>query len=384
MAKRKQTDMASQLRSQRRGFFLVAASVIGIVLATCAQTNSQGSERAIRPSIQITSVPAMGGGTDRLEDIAGSATGVNHKECKVILFALGGDTWYVQPYINSTNTEINPDGRWKNETHLGSRYAALLVKLSYRPPPTAHTLPTVGGDILASVSVQATQSEHRDDLKIIRFSGYEWRVKSSSDRVGPGPNYFSATDDNVEVDEQGRLHLRITSSNGKWLCSEVISQQNFGYGTYRFYVDTNTDDLDINAVLGMFTWSDDPAYHHREIDIEVSRWGKANNENGQFVVQPYTISQNIVRFQIPSKLSGSTYSFSWTSNRVFCQSWRGHQADPHADTDIIRQYEFTRDIPRRGGENARINLWLDGGVPPADGKEIQLIITKFEFIPAGP
>ncbi|MDQ4089270.1 MAG: hypothetical protein M3163_03045 [Actinomycetota bacterium] len=46
--------------------------------------------------------------------------------------------------------------------------------------------------------------------------------------------------------------------------------------------------LDPNVVLGLFSWSDDPAYNYREIDIEVARWGDvAGDTNAQYVVQPW-------------------------------------------------------------------------------------------------
>jgi hypothetical protein len=210
------------------------------------------------------------------------------------------------------------------------------------------------------------------DSKTLQFSGYDWLVKSSEQQVGPGPNYFS--DSNVSVDGQGQLHLRITQRSGHWFCAEVISKQSFGYGTYRFYLNTRPGSLDPEVILGMFTWNNDPAYHHREIDIEVSRWGQVNNQNAQFVVQPYTDPQNIRRFQIPPALSYSTHSFTWKPDSIFLQSIA-------ASGDVIQEHTFTEGIPKAGGENARINLWLMSGQAPTDGKEAEVIIKKFEFIP---
>lgn len=364
------------------------AVAICVMPSTSARPHHQSVFRKAGPSIRITLVPPKGGGPDRLETIAGRVRGANVKECKVILFALGGDTWYVQPYVASPYTNITVNHRWQNETHLGSQYAALLVRSAYRPPATTGTLPVVSGDVLAitvvpaSEPVRARERERPARQRIIRFSGYEWRVKESAGRVGPGPNYFSAAADNVAIDERGRLHLRITKRDGRFFCPEVISRQSFGYGTYRFYVDSTIDKLDINAVLGLFTWSDEPDYHHRELDIEFSRWGKIDNENGQFVVQPYTIPQNIVRFETPAGLPASTHSFSWQPGRVFFQSFRGRRPDPDSPTDIIYQQTFTNHIPQPGVENARINLWLIDGRPPAGGKEVEVIISGFEFIPA--
>jgi len=222
---------------------------------------------------------------------------------------------------------------------------------------------------------------HDSSPRHLQFSGYDWSVKSSTRRVGPGPNYFSDSNDNVAVDAQGRLHLLITQRDGQWYCAEVVSTRSFGYGTYRFHLETNPDRLDAQVVLGMFTWSNDPAYNHREIDIEVSRWGKANNKNAQFVVQPYTRAENIVRFQLPSGLASSTHLFTWKPDTVLFQSERDSSAKAAEPNSLVNQHEFTEGIPQSGDENARINLWLFTGRPPTNGKEVEVIIAKFEFIP---
>ena len=104
----------------------------------------------------------------------------------------------------------------------------------------------------------------------IRFSGYDWLVKESVTKVGPGPNAFSAA--NVAVDQRG-LQLRIAELDARWTCAEVIAQGTFGYGTYTWVVASDLTQLDPSVVLGMFTWSDVPDHAHREIDIEFARWG---------------------------------------------------------------------------------------------------------------
>ena len=56
----------------------------------------------------------------------------------------------------------------------------------------------------------------------IDFSGYTWQVKHSVDySIGPGPNYWSASGRNVEVDEAGHLHLRLNEHRGRWYATEV-------------------------------------------------------------------------------------------------------------------------------------------------------------------
>ena len=49
-----------------------------------------------------------------------------------------------------------PDGTWKNTTHLGTEYAALLVDSAFRPPDTTEALPKPGGSVIAVATVKGT------------------------------------------------------------------------------------------------------------------------------------------------------------------------------------------------------------------------------------
>ena len=108
-----------------------------------------------KPTIAITEVPTKGAGETEVQTIAGTVGGVKISECKVVLFAYT-DTWYVQPYIASTDTSISEDNTWRNNTHLGSKYAALLVKNSYKPPKTTGKPPDIRGDVLA-IAIEAAR-----------------------------------------------------------------------------------------------------------------------------------------------------------------------------------------------------------------------------------
>jgi len=125
-----------------------------LALLVACHSNTSSGAGDIKPEIQITEVPPQGAGPNRVERIAGTVSGVNTKECKVIVFAQT-DTWYVQPYIEASDTEIKNSKTWQTDTHLGSQYAALLVNNSYKPPRTTGRLPDVGGLILAIVVVDA-------------------------------------------------------------------------------------------------------------------------------------------------------------------------------------------------------------------------------------
>jgi hypothetical protein len=43
---------------------------------------------------------------------------------------------------------------------------------------------------------------------------------------------------------------------------------------------------------------------------------------------------------------------------------------------------MTNGIPVAGGENARMNLWLFNGRAPTNRSEVEVIVNRFEFVPA--
>jgi hypothetical protein len=237
--------------------------------------------------------------------------------------------------------------------------------------------------LLSATAAFAKGKPIRPVVRTIQFSGLEWEVKQFEDRrAGPGPNYFSDDSENVWVDGAGRLHLAITFRDNRWYAAEVISKDSFGYGTYRWYVDSPVDVFPSNVVVGLFTWHDRARYNHREIDIEFARWNDPQHPGGQYVVQPWDTEGNVATFAMPYGLPESTHQFSWSRKEVFFESLIGHRASPSAPVDVISQFFYAgSDVPRSGGENARMNLWLFLGDPPADGQAVELVISGFEFIP---
>jgi hypothetical protein len=195
-------------------------------------------------------------------------------------------------------------------------------------------------------------------------------VKSSAEAVGPGPNYFSDSADNVWVDGNGQLHLKITYSDGLWHSAEVINTRSLGYGRYRFELGSPVSHFDPNVVLGLFTWSDDSAYGNREIDYEFSRWAHARNrKNGQYVVMPYRWNRK--RFRQPA-VARSTQSFDWRQNAV---TFTSSSAVPSTWTSGVI-------APPPGSEHVHMNLWLYLGAPPKNSRTAEVIVRSFRFKPA--
>ena len=61
-----------------------------------------------------------------------------------------------------------------------------------------------------------SNSAIKNDGDTIEFSGYKWVTKETyGRRTGPGNNLFSGSKENVFVDQEGKLHLRLTNVDGK-------------------------------------------------------------------------------------------------------------------------------------------------------------------------
>jgi hypothetical protein len=220
------------------------------------------------------------------------------------------------------------------------------------------------------------------------FAGYSWTVKVG-DAVGPGPNNFTASDEDVWVDDLGHLHLKVSQRCNRWNSSEVILDESMGYGTYVFSVSSRVD-FDENIVLGLFTWDTDaPEYNYREIDFEFGRWGDPASDNAQFVVQPWDTSGNRQRFDIvyppppPCPLSAdtTTHVMKWSRHAIEFSSYYGDfQSTPPPGCRIASWLYTGSDNPPPGGENVRMNLWLMNGLPPVDGEDAEVVISHFHYV----
>lgn len=87
------------------------------------------------------------GGTPKIAAIEGRVIGARPGQ-QIVLYARSG-AWYVQPFTDRPFTKIQPDATWRNSTHLGTEYAALLVAPEYRPPAMIDALPNKGGGVIA-------------------------------------------------------------------------------------------------------------------------------------------------------------------------------------------------------------------------------------------
>ncbi len=348
------------LRTRRSVLFTAA----GLTLGGCA------SKPESQAAIKFTRVPqADPGGRDQHDIIEGHVTG-NLPGEQIVLYARSRK-WWVQPLVDRPFTTIQHN-KFTSATHMGTEYAALLVKPGFQPKATLEALPQRGGLVTAVAIVKGGSSP---PSPLIRFSGYEWRVRDvPSSRGGKINDYDSR---NVTVDADGALHLRITKSPDRWSCSEVSLSRSLGYGTYSFTV-RDTSSLQPAAVFGMFTWDYALAdQNYSEVDIEITRWGDPANKNAQYVVQPHYVPANVVRFNAPPGVL--THSFHWEPGRITFRtsrpSERGRSAAP------VAEHVFTAGIPTPAIESARMNLYVYGNSRVPFENSAEVTVEKFEYLP---
>lgn len=211
--------------------------------------------------------------------------------------------------------------------------------------------------------------------RTIDFSGISWQVRSNAVPRGPGPNRFSDSAENVWVDSEGRLHLRITHAGEVWSCAEVTSAEPFSYGTYRWVLDTPVHDLDPNVVLGLFSYSSDT----NEVDIEFARWGNTRAANAQYVIQPSPgVPRGLSSWNIAAE-SPSTHSFTWAPYDREARPDNVAYASLGSAGQPLQSARLSQPVAPAASQRIHINLWLDRGRPPQ--REVEIIIRKFEFIP---
>lgn len=332
------------------------------------------------PDISFTFVPLYGS-TANLQGAIADCLNPDSFKVAVYIYVYG---WWTKPYFNNPLTPIQADGSWTCDITTGgndaqaTKIAAFLLPDGYSPP-----LMSGGSPLPAELFTNAVAFTYVERTqRTITFADRIWNVKYAGSLEGPGPNYFSDAEEDVWVDAEGRLHLKISYHDGHWWSSEVFTADTVGFGDYTFTVTGPIDALNEQAVLGLFTWSSvaPPDQHNRELDVEFSKWANpANPFNAEYVVQPWDTPGNQHEFHLDLPDNTSTHTIQWRANSVSFGSYTGTEAVPGNE---LESWVYTgSDVPDEGLANARINLWLFEGAPPTDGQEIEVVIEAFTYAP---
>ncbi len=224
--------------------------------------------------------------------------------------------------------------------------------------------------------------------RTIEFSNFTWRVKGTG-YYGPGPNFFSHTEESTWVDGEEQLHLTIKYLTGNWYSTEVVLEEALGYGDYIFTTRGSLDQLDVHTILGMFLYQYAVCWEagnlwwnpHNEVDVEIGYWGDAEADIAQFVAQPWDYAGNLTRFDVDFNGQELTsYAFNWLPDRVEFRSWYGGSGDEAPENMIFTWTYDGPHIPCPEFPRVHLNLWQHNG-PPSTDQEV--IINEFSFIPLG-
>ena len=73
----------------------------------------------------------------------------------------------------------------------------------------------------------------------------------------------------------------------------------------------------------------------------------------------------------------------WEPRQVWFRALSGTEAATPVAAAVLAEYRFDHagEVPARGDEQARLNLWLIQGQPPGNGQEYELIVRRFEHVP---
>src|SRR5262245_41494588 len=185
------------------------------------------------PRITFREIPqADAGGSVRTATIAGRVEGARAGD-RLVLFAKSR-VWYVQPTRHNPFTEIDAEGGWRSTIHLGTVYAAMLVRDDYHPPDITPVLPDLNNRVVAIATVDGRGSYTvPPPAPPLQFSGYEWEVRQRPSDRG-GTNSYSAANASLDVD--GALRLKVAQRDGRWTSAELRLTRPLGYGTYVFVV----------------------------------------------------------------------------------------------------------------------------------------------------
>lgn len=210
-------------------------------------------------------------------------------------------------------------------------------------------------------------------VRQINWSGYLWNVYT--DGWGSwGGNHFSDSTNNVWIDANNNLHLKITNVGGIWYCAEVETANTVGPGTFITNLVTNplNPPLDKYTVMGIFYYKGS----QDEIDIEYARWGDPNNNNlGMFTVFTDQKSDTGPHFYINEP--NTVNKIAWPSNgKIFWETKDSSNA-------LISSRQYTGPWVTSPGGKFHFNLWLHTTNPPSDGLEKEMVLSSFTYIPEG-
>ena len=227
----------------------------------------------------------------------------------------------------------------------------------------------------------------------VNWKGHTWNVNNGSP-IGDGAagGQISGAANNITVDSQGYLHLKISGSGSSATGAEMYSADKLGFGSIYYVLQGPITAMQKSVVASGFTYG--PADNvgvdgENELDVEFSQWnGTAGNINADFTFYPNTgqgsrgasFEQNFLL-----NLGGSTLNtvrIDWSSATVTASIWTGVVSPTASTSSAVKSLTYhgnTSTIPQSACPML-FNLWTYGAYPT---QPLDIAVQDFQFIPQG-
>ncbi|MCO5251610.1 MAG: hypothetical protein M9949_09345 [Candidatus Kapabacteria bacterium] len=227
----------------------------------------------------------------------------------------------------------------------------------------------------------------------ISFSGYNWQIKST-DNIADS-RYFCLTDkSNVRIDDEGHLVLKLTSMDAIWHGAELITQEKFGFGTFKIQIETDFTDFDRNVsfMASAINVTEDIFEGMTQAGLRYSFYGEENNPNPLSYIlyatdkkyaeeynsgNQYSQSKSVTTHEIkvlPDELVFESYSGTTKDEQLAKYSTKTSDGTGNDFLDI----SFSKTFP---SNKFIFTVCLGEFNEPEKGKDVEIKILKFEFIP---
>jgi len=229
---------------------------------------------------------------------------------------------------------------------------------------------------------------------LIEFSNIKWRINATKN-IADSRSFCLTNENNIYVDEHGRLNLFITQIDGLWYGAEIISDTVFGFGEYYFYTDSFLDSLDINSSLSFIALNVSDGFIEgiTQLGTRFSYWGEKNNPNAleyfvyatdNKVAETAMLDNNWIQHD-----SLSSHLISIRENSFGFATYHTHdiiESNLFGDIFVSREHKSSMsnhfNYSRTSAQNrVLINFCLSEANEPNDAKNLHIVISRFEFTP---
>jgi hypothetical protein len=232
----------------------------------------------------------------------------------------------------------------------------------------------------------------------LTFAGRVWKVMAGTEMLAEGVmDNFS--EKNAWVDSEGTLHYAIRQEEGQWKCAVLMLDDSLGYGTYVFEYHGRMDLLDEQAVneIQIFSGMSCESESYYPPVFTMNDWDRDAIDNvkmlsyntyieDQFDDSDDDYSQPFI-LNLTDEESDFTTYVTWTKGKVTARTYLGACTEngPPPPTALFHKWSYCGPgVQKPAGQKVHLGLWLKGNNPPANGKEVEVQMTDFRFLPEEP